>query len=375
MKRKSLVAFFTATVMLSMLITGCGFERKTEEAIYSEVATVVNSSATEENLPAEESIVEPTEVPTQVPAEAPTPEPTEESTVEPTEEPTPEPTEAPTPEPTEEPTLEPTEEPTPVPTQVPTPAPTEEPTPEPTEVPTPTPTEAPTHVHSWSNATCTSPKTCQCGETSGAKLEHDFGSNNETCSRCGVSNPNYIAPHTHSYSSVINYATCANDGEIIYTCSCGDTYTEKIPATGSHAYGYGEINCMFCGTPHEHDWKIVVQTNSGVEIIPDEDFVCHSGWYFDTFEELRAHMDIPNVHGMVYLNDGSNGVTSVPRDYEGEVDFYACCHGWANCSGDGEGERIEYEITQEVQFCNLCGVRGEAFDVGERVITLHTYDD
>lgn len=181
--------------------------------------------------------------------------------------------------------------------------------------------------------------------------------------------------HTHSYNSVVTQATCVNDGCITYTCSCGDTYTDKIPATGTHSYGYGEMNCQFCGTPHTHDWKIVVQTNSGVEITPDEDFCCHSGWYFDTYEELRAHMDIPNVHGMVYLNDGSNGVTSVPPDYDGHVDFYASCHGWANCAGDGEGERIEYEITQEVQFCKICGVRGEATDVGERVILVHTYDD
>ena len=222
-------------------------------------------------------------------------------------------------------------------------------TPETSEPPSQTsePVAENTHTHSWSNATCTSPKTCTCGATSGSKLGHDFGSNNKACSRCGASNPNY----TETSSSQGTTSTC------------------------SHAYGYGEINCMICGAPHTHDWEIVVQTNRGVECTPDEDFCCHSGWYFDTYEELRAHMDIPNVHGMVYLNDGSNGVTSVPPGYTGEVAFYACCHGWANCAGDGEGERIEYEITQEVQFCKLCGVRGEATDIGERVILSHTYDD
>ncbi len=340
MKRKNIVTLFVVVSLLSILFAGCGTEKANKEtALIEETASTV--------APTEDSPL--------------TPEPTEEptSTPEPTEEPTP------TPEPTEEPT--------------PTPEPTEEstPTPEPTEEPTPTPapTEAPIHVHSWSSATCTAPKVCECGETSGSKLEHDFGNNSKTCSRCGTENPNYIAPHTHGYNPVITQATCLNEGYIVYTCSCGDSYTEIIPATGNHAYGYGEINCRYCGTPHTHDWNIVVQTNSGVEITPDEDFCCHSGWYFDTYEELRAHMDIPNVHGMIYLNDGSNGVTSVPPDYEGEVAFYACCHGWANCAGDGEGERIEYEITQEVQFCKICGVRGEATDVGERVIILHTYDD
>lgn len=174
-------------------------------------------------------------------------------------------------------------------------------------------------------------------------------------------------------SSESGAKTSQEDSEFYETYTPADS--QEATSTCSHAYGYGEINCMFCGEPHTHDWEIVVQTNTGVEIIPDEDFCCHSGWYFDTFEELRAHMDIPNVHGMVYVEEGSDYVTAVSPDYTGEVAFYACCGGWANCAGDGEGERIEYEITQEVQFCKLCGVRGEATDIGERVIISHTYDD
>jgi hypothetical protein len=354
-KRKNIATVFTATLLLPILITGCRLDKKVEEPVLSKTAVVTDLSENEVTDPMEEEYVYTDETATSEESES-TPEP-----IEATE------TSAPTEEPkfTEKPVL------TPAPAEEPasTPAPAEEP------APTPVPTKKPEHVHNWSNATCTSPKTCACGETSGSKLGHDFGNNNKNCFRCGTSNPNYVAPHSHRYNSVVTQATCANDGQIIYTCSCGDTYTETIPATGVHVYGYGEINCRYCGTPHTHDWNIVVQTNSGVEITPDEDFCCHSGWYFDTYEELRAHMDIPNVHGMIYLNDGSNGVTSVPRDYVGHVDFYACCHGWANCAGDGEGERIEYEITQEVQFCKLCGVRGEAKDIGPRVILLHTIDD
>lgn len=356
-KRKNVATIFTVALLLPVLITGCRLDKKVEEPALSKTAVATDLSENEVTASMEKEYGYTDETATSEESES-----------------THEHIEAPeTPAPTEEPVL------TPIPAEesVPTPASTEEPAPTPTEesAPTVVPTEKPEHVHSWSNATCTSPKTCACGETSGSKLGHDFGDNNKTCLRCGASNPNYVAPHSHSYNSAVMQATCANDGQIIYTCSCGDTYTETIPATGAHVYGNGEINCRYCGTPHTHDWNIVVQTNSGVEITPDEDFCCHSGWYFDTYEELRAHMDIPNVHGMIYLNDGSNGVTSVPRDYVGHVDFYACCHGWANCAGDGEGERIEYEITQEVQFCKLCGVRGEAKDIGPRVILLHTIDD
>lgn len=43
--------------------------------------------------------------------------------------------------------------------------------------------------------------------------------------------------HKHSYTSkVTKEATCSADGTKTFTCSCGDTYTEKIAATG-HKWG------------------------------------------------------------------------------------------------------------------------------------------
>ena len=44
---------------------------------------------------------------------------------------------------------------------------------------------------------------------------------------------NVKSSHTHSYTAkVTKEATCTTDGERIYTCTCGDKYTETIPATG-----------------------------------------------------------------------------------------------------------------------------------------------
>lgn len=41
--------------------------------------------------------------------------------------------------------------------------------------------------------------------------------------------------HTHSYtSSVTKQPTCSSAGVRTYTCSCGNSYTESIPATGNH---------------------------------------------------------------------------------------------------------------------------------------------
>ena len=151
---------------------------------------------------------------------------------------------------TEEPTTEtivddePTEEPAPSEE----PEETEEPTEEVKPTEEPASTEEPVHTHTWSKATCTSPKTCSCGETSGSPLGHSFS--NGKCSRCGAKDPNYQEPtppaHTHSYSSsVTSDATCTSNGTITYTCSCGHSYTESTPALG---HNWSNADCTHCKT-------------------------------------------------------------------------------------------------------------------------------
>ena len=62
-----------------------------------------------------------------------------------------------------------------------------------------------------------------------------------TCTRCNSSYTESIAKlpeekHTHNYmGSITKEATCTEAGVRTYTCSCGDSYTENIPATG-HSY-------------------------------------------------------------------------------------------------------------------------------------------
>ena len=62
-----------------------------------------------------------------------------------------------------------------------------------------------------------------------------------TCTRCNSSYTESIAKlpeekHNHSYTgSITKEAICTEAGVRTYTCSCGDSYTENIPATG-HSY-------------------------------------------------------------------------------------------------------------------------------------------
>ena len=68
-------------------------------------------------------------------------------------------------------------------------------------------------------------KTTPTGESTG-----DTGTINATPTETDV-------PHTHSYSSkVTTAATCDKEGVTTFTCSCGNTYTEKIAATGQHSW-------------------------------------------------------------------------------------------------------------------------------------------
>ena len=71
---------------------------------------------------------------------------------------------------------------------------------------------ADTHEHVFSEATCTTPATCECGETNGDALGHTF---TEGKCECGETDPNYVPPHEHSFV----------DGK----CECGETDPNYVP--------------------------------------------------------------------------------------------------------------------------------------------------
>lgn len=92
-----------------------------------------------------------------------------------------------------------------------------------------------THTHSYSNATCTSPKKCSCGATAGTALGHQFSSATCTspkiCSRCGTTSGNALG---HSYSA----ANCNSPK----TCTrCGQT------SGGALGHNYVNNKCSRCG--------------------------------------------------------------------------------------------------------------------------------
>ncbi len=51
--------------------------------------------------------------------------------------------------------------------------------------------------------------------------------------------------HTHSYSKNVFAATCTENGSVTFTCSCGDSYTEEVGATG-HSYSVTDNKTATC---------------------------------------------------------------------------------------------------------------------------------
>ncbi len=111
-------------------------------------------------------------------------------------------------------------------------------------------TEVPATGHSWSDATCTAPKTCSvCDATEGEALGHNYtsevttpatctqpGVKTYTCSTCGDSYTEEIEATGHSYTSKVTAPTCTEQGYTTYTCACGDTYKDNYVDALNHDY-------------------------------------------------------------------------------------------------------------------------------------------
>ena len=76
--------------------------------------------------------------------------------------------------------------------------------------------------------------------------------------------------HIHSYTGVVTKeATCAEEGEMVYSCECGDSYVETIPKATSHKYGVGEvITEAACGVEGKVVYTCKICGRSYTETIP-----------------------------------------------------------------------------------------------------------
>ena len=98
--------------------------------------------------------------------------------------------------------------------------------------------------------------------------------------------------HEHSYTSeVTTEATCGAEGVMTYTCECGDSYTEAIPATGEHSfvewnihteptyesYGMEFSICTVCGFVGYNELPMLEYVNPFTDVKENH-------WFYDAVE-------------------------------------------------------------------------------------------
>ena len=108
------------------------------------------------------------------------------------------------------------------------------------------------HKHTWKDATCTEPKTCDCGETSGEALGHDWGEpsydwaedlSSVTATRVCRRDASHVETETAAVESeTTKAASCEEPGETVYTAAFANeafapqTRTEAEPPAAGHAW-------------------------------------------------------------------------------------------------------------------------------------------
>lgn len=91
------------------------------------------------------------------------------------------------------------------------------------------------------------------------------------CQYCGAEDPDYV-PHEHDYHETYRVdPTCTEDGYIEYTCDCGDTHTDPLPATG-HSWGEwtpagdGE-EVRYCGVCGAEDYRTTEADTYSIQML------------------------------------------------------------------------------------------------------------
>ena len=146
------------------------------------------------------------------------------------------------------------------------------------------------HTHSYTSSVTTEP-TCT-----------GTGVRTYTCS-CGASYTESIPATGHHHTdSITKQPTCKETGIRTYTCSCGDSYTEPIPALGgTHTPRDSEANETSCSRCGERMLKI----NSGIGAnFPDSSF---STYVRDNFDDNGdGYLDDDELDAVTQINPGNS---------------------------------------------------------------------
>ena len=186
------------------------------------------------------------------------------------------------------------------------------------------------HKHVWSDATCTVPKTCLCGATTGTALGHNLDAGTQTtaptctvagvltkaCSRCSYTETSAIAALNHDIEIDEKVdATCIETGltEGSHCTRCDHKIAQEvIPATGKHDFSE-DNKCSQCGAK-----ELVASGSSDTET--KEATITFDASKTQRTEYSTSIQKWENGSLIVTNNKGSS--TSNVGDYSNPVRFY-----------------------------------------------------
>lgn len=151
------------------------------------------------------------------------------------------------------------------------------------------------------------------GESSGGSESGTGGSTGGSESGTGGGSSE---PHEHSYTSeVTKAATCTEAGTKTFTCSCGDTYTEDIEATG-HTYG-SNGKCAICG----QNLPAGLYNDAGVLTVSWDKLISDG-----TIHVTNGEVTTNYSSGSNSSSDALTGKLIIPENIKMlNVDAFACC--------------------------------------------------
>ena len=176
-----------------------------------------------------------------------------------------------------------------------------------------------THEHVWSDATCESPKTCECGETEGEALGHSWSeatcTSPKTCTVCKATDGS-AAGHDYADATCTAPKTCKD---------CGNTVGQALGHNWSAADCTTPATCTVCqatnGVANGHQYQYECDAHC---------MVCHEL----TNEEA--------AHSMVHVP----AVDATCTEY-GNIEYYYCeiCgYCWENA--DATGAQLNQKTVQ-----------------------------
>ena len=232
-------------------------------------------------------------------------------------------------------------------------------------VDTTNPTE---HSHSYSAATCTSPKKCSCGATAGNALGHQFSSatctSPQICSRCGVTSGNALG-HNYSAANCNSPKTCTRCGQtqgsslghnyVNNKCSrCGKTDPDSLPV------GLDKLVVIDCKSDYISQYKY--DTGSTTDSFGNEYIGYH---YFPAWPNMYAIYFLDNKYSNLSFDIAasdtmpSGAEATIAVYVDGELKFsktkFTRTTGKVSVSVDVEnGQQLEIRVTQTASRGDPC---------------------